>query len=119
MNEQAQREYVQKVREGYLERRENDFDRLKKLDAKVRRPAEIFTYTFGVLSALVLGVGMCLTMGVLGGGGSALMAAGIVIGVLGIGMASANYFLYRAMLQRRKKKYAKEILRLSDACLNG
>ena len=41
---------------------------LKKLDRKAKRKANIFAYTFGTLMALVLGVGMCLSMGVLGGG---------------------------------------------------
>ena len=37
---------------------------LKKLDRKAKRKANIFAYTFGTLMALVLGVGMCLSMGV-------------------------------------------------------
>ena len=33
---------------------------LRKLDAKAKLPATVFTYTFGIITALVAGVGMCL-----------------------------------------------------------
>ena len=35
---------------------------LRKLDAKAKLPATVFTYTFGIITALVAGVGMCLSM---------------------------------------------------------
>ena len=41
---------------------------LKKLDNKVKTPVNIFTYTFGIISALILGLGMCLCMKVIGDG---------------------------------------------------
>ena len=70
---------------------------------------------FGIVGALVLGVGMCLAMEVIG----SMMPLGIVIGVVGIAMVTANYFLYRAILRSRKKKYAKEIVSLSDELLKN
>ena len=42
---------------------------LRKLDAKAKLPATVFTYTFGIITALVAGVGMCLSMKVIGSGG--------------------------------------------------
>ena len=41
---------------------------LRKLDAKAKLPAIIFTYTLGIISALVFGTGMCLAMGEIGSG---------------------------------------------------
>ena len=35
---------------------------LRKLDRKAKSKANIFGYTFGIIMALVLGVGMCLSM---------------------------------------------------------
>ena len=35
---------------------------LRKLDATATLPATVFTYTFGIITALVAGVGMCLSM---------------------------------------------------------
>ena len=71
---------------------------LKKLDAKAKMPATVFTYTFGIASSLVLGVGMCLCMGVLGASTPLMMALGIVIGCIGIAGVSVNYPLYKKIL---------------------
>ena len=105
---------VEHIREQYAEKRVTKFDELKALDKKVKRPAEIFAYTFGVVGALVLGTGMCLAMKVIGD----MMALGIVIGVVGIGMVSVTYALYQKILKTRKRKYSADILALSDELLN-
>lgn len=113
--EEQERQYAQAVRAEYAPKSEeaNRLEQLKALDGAVRRPASIFAYTFGILGALVLGVGMCLAMEVIG----SLMPLGIVVGVVGIAMVSANYFLYRSILNARKKKYAGKIIALSDELL--
>lgn len=41
---------------------------LKKLDNKAKLPATIFTYTFGIIASLVVGLGMCLAMQVIASG---------------------------------------------------
>ncbi len=105
---------VQHIREQYEERQTTKFDELRELDRKVKRPAEIFAYTFGSIGALVLGTGMCLAMKVIGD----MMAFGIVVGLIGIGMVSVTYSLYKAILRSRKKKYSTQIFELSDSLLN-
>lgn len=40
---------------------------LRKLDRHAKRPALVFAYAFGIAMSLVLGVGMCLAMQVIGG----------------------------------------------------
>lgn len=109
-------EFAERIRKGYMPEEENDMERLRKLDRKVRRPAEIAAYTVGIAGALVLGTGMCITMGVIGA--SNLFPLGVVVGVVGLAIAGLNYFMYRAILKRRKKKYAGEVLELSDKLLN-
>ena len=47
---------------------------LKKLDRKAKLPANVFAYTFGIVTALIAGVGMCLSMNVIGGGTTVFMA---------------------------------------------
>lgn len=113
--QEQERKYAESLRRRYGEKSssESKMDQLRKLDAAVRRPAEIFAYTFGIVGALVLGVGMCLAMEII----ADLMPLGIVIGIAGIAIVSVNYFLYRAILKSRKKKHAKEILSLSDELL--
>ena len=85
---------------------------LKKLDRKAKRKANIFAYTFGTLMALVLGTGMCLSMGVLGGG-SIMMTAGIVVGVIGLIGVGVNYPIYHRLLESGKRQYAFEIVQLA------
>lgn len=86
---------------------------LKKLDHKAKMPAQIFAYTFGIAAALVLGVGMCLSMGVIGTGMSYAFQLGIVLGIIGIVGASVDYPLYKRFLKNGKDKYAADIIRLA------
>ena len=101
---------IEKIRAGYIERKETKFDQLKKLNQKVSRPAKVFAYVFGTVASLILGLGMCLAMKVIGD----MMIPGIVIGCVGILLVGVNYRLYEAILASRKKKYAAEVLALSD-----
>ena len=55
--------YAERIASEYAPKRDSKVAALKKLDARARRPAEILAYVLGILSALVLGVGMCLSMG--------------------------------------------------------
>ena len=64
---------------------------LRKLDWKAKRTANIFAYSFGIGMTLVLGVGMCLSMQVIGGGGILITGAGILLGVLGIVGVGLDY----------------------------
>lgn len=86
---------------------------LKKLDRKAKRTANIFAYTFGGLMTLVLGVGMCLSLGVLGSGSSAALLVGVVVGVIGLAGVGINYPIYRKLLESGKNKYAFEIVQLA------
>lgn len=116
MNKNDQQFIVQKIRTQYTEKAHTRLDELKKLDARVKRPANVFAYLFGSLSAIVLGAGMSLVMtdvGTVIGLGDA-MIPGIVIGTIGLIMALLNYPLYRGVLSARKKKYADRILSLSE-----
>lgn len=86
---------------------------LKKLDRKAKSKAEIFTYTFGIISSLILGIGMCLTMKVIGPATVFSFVAGIVIGVIGIAGVCVNYPIYKKLLESGKQKYAFEIIQLA------
>lgn len=86
---------------------------LRKLDAKAKLPANIFTYSLGIVSTLVLGVGMCLSMKVIGSGSPAMVALGIVLGLLGFAGMGANYPIYKKLLAKGKQKYAFEIMELA------
>jgi hypothetical protein len=121
MSNNDQEFLVQKIRTQYTEKQHTELDALKELDAKVKRPANVFAYTYGSISAIIMGSGMSLVMTDIGdiiGLGSALIV-GIAVGLVGMGMALSTYPIYKKMLNARKKKYAPEILKLSDKIMNG
>ena len=86
---------------------------LRKLDRHAKRPALVFTYAFGIAMSLVLGVGMCLAMQVIGDGSALTMGVGIAVGTVGIVGVSVNYLLYRKLLEKGKRKNASDIIRLA------
>lgn len=113
--------YVAQVRDSYIPREHTKLDELKELDKKVRMPALIFAYIFGSAAALIFGLGMCLAMKIIGASlmsASVLMTVGVIIGCVGLALCTANYFIYKAMLNSRKKKYGSRIVTLSDELLN-
>lgn len=106
--------YAQSIANEYSKKNTSKVIALKKLDNKVKLPANIFAYTFGIVSALILGVGMCLSMKVIGNGSAAFTIIGIIIGVIGIVGVSINYPLFRKILNSRKEQYAGDIIRLAE-----
>ena len=107
---------VQKIRTQYTKKQHTELDELRALDRKVKAPANTFAYVFGSLSALIMGSGMSLIMSDVGQaiGIVSPMTPGIVIGLAGLAMAIANYPIYKGILTRRRKKYAQQIIALSD-----
>ncbi len=110
--------YAEHIANEYAPKQTSKVKALKKLDAKAKNPANIFTYTFGIISCLILGTGMCLSMGVIGAGTHLMMGLGIVIGCLGILGVSVNYPLYKKILVRSKNKYATDIIKLANEIAN-
>ena len=86
---------------------------LRKLDARAKLPATVFTYAFGIVTSLITGVGMCLSMKVIGNGTNATFLLGIIIGIVGLLGMSVNYPIYKKMLASGKQKYAFEIMQLA------
>ena len=112
---------VEKIRSQYTEQQHTELDALKALDAKVKKPANVFGYTYGGMGAIVMGAGMSLVMTDIGTmiGLHATMIPGIIIGIAGMGMAVTTYPIYKKILNSRKKKYAGKILELSERIMKG
>ncbi len=121
MNKNDMNFAAQKIRAQYMEKEKNELDELRALDTKVKRPANIFAYIFGSISAIIMGCGMSLVMTniaeTIGMGGDP-MIIGIIIGVVGMILALVNYPIYKGILNSRKKKYAAEILKISEKIIN-
>lgn len=112
---------VQKIRTQYTEKEHTQLDALKELDAKVKRPANVFAYVFGSISAIIMGSGMSLVMTDIGSsiGVENSMVPGIIIGIVGMLMAIINYPIHKSILTSRKKKYADQIMKLSDKIMRN
>lgn len=104
--------YAQSIAKEYAPKTDSKITALRKLDARAKRPATVFTYTFGILSSLVLGTGMCLSMQVIGNDITHVVI-GIIVGIIGMIGCGVNYPLYKQILERSKKKYAFEIVELA------
>lgn len=110
--------YAKRIAEEYAPKKERKVLQLKKLDEKVKRLANIMAYTLGCIGALILGVGMSIVMTDFGPSGLNGLILGIVLGVIGIIICGANYFLYKTILEKRKQKYAFEITELAKEITN-
>lgn len=104
--------YAESIAKEYAPKEDSKILALKKLDQKAKQPANIFAYTFGIISSLVAGLGMSLAMNVIGGT-TAFMVLGIVIGIIGFACCGINYPIYKKILENGKKKYAFEIVQLA------
>lgn len=100
------------IAKDYAPKSDSKIIALKKLDNKAKRPATIFAFTFGIISALIAGTGMCLAMQVIGSG-LAGFVTGIVIGIIGFTCCGINYPIYKKKLEKGKLKYAYEIVQLA------
>lgn len=105
--------YAQQLANEYAPKDASKVVALRKLDKKAKLPATIFTYSLGIIAALIMGVGMCLSMKVIGSGTTSTFVIGIVIGFIGLIGMGINYPIYKKMIVRGKQKYAFEIMELA------
>ena len=112
---------VEKIRSQYTEQEHTELDELKALDAKVKKPAKVFGYTYGSIGAIVMGAGMSLVMTNIGTvlGMTETLIPGIAVGIAGLAMSCTTYPFYKKILNSRKKKYADRIMELSDRIMKG
>jgi len=121
MSKNDQEFLVQKIRTQYTEKEHTQLDELKAMDCKVKKPANVFAYIFGAVSAVIMGCGMSLVMTDIGSvvGLDNAMVPGIAVGVAGLVLAILNYPIYKRILTSRKKKYADKIIALSDKIMEN
>ena len=102
--------YAEAIANEYSVKNTSKVVALKKLDRKAKFPANVTAYTLG----MVLGVGICFSMRVIGAGSTFYMVLGIILGIVGIAGVSVNYAVYKKLLERGKQKYAADIIRLAS-----
>ena len=105
--------YAEQLANEYAPKDTSKVVALRKLDARAKLPSAVFAYTFGITAALVTGVGMCLSMGVIGSASSVSFGVGVIIGFAGLLGMGVNYPIYKKLLAGGKQKYAFEIMQLA------
>lgn len=108
----SQQEEIKKIRDKYStpKQAEDKMEQLRRLDKSVTKPGTVVSLIIGVISTLILGIGMCCTM-VWGGD---LFIIGIIIGVFGMIGVICAYPVYASITKARREKLAAEIIRLSN-----
>lgn len=115
-----EQEEIKAIRNKYAEPQESKdkMAQLRRLDASVTQKATAVSLVVGIIGALIMGIGMSLTMTelaqVLGAYQILAMPVGIIIGVIGIILVCLAYPLYNRVIKRERKKVTPEIMRLTD-----
>ena len=112
---------IREIRERYCPTKDERADkmaRLYKLDSSVTKKATAIAIVFGIVGALILGLGMSLFMTELGTAlGSAELPVGIAIGLVGLILVSLAYPVSNMVTERDRARIAPEVLRLTDELL--
>ena len=106
---------VESIRRKYLPEEESKLETLKRLDCKVQSAGMIESLCFGIIGALVFGIGMCFFLDVFAGV-AWLTALFMIIGTL---LMIPAYPIYRRIAHRTKEKLTPEILRLSEEIMKS
>ncbi len=106
---------VESIRNKYIPREESKLERLKKLDLRVQMAGTIESLCFGIVGALVFGIGMCFFLDVFTG--AAWLTA--LLMVLGAVIMIPAYPIYRRIARKTKTALTPEILRLSEEMINA
>lgn len=97
---------------------EDKMAQLRRLDASVTQKATMVSLMFGIIGALILGIGMSLAMTeigmIVGLTGIPAMLVGSMIGMIGIVLVCIAYPVYQRILKKERQKIAPEIIRLTD-----
>ena len=111
-----QQEEIQRIRQKYMAPEEDKMEQLRRLDRSVTQKATTAALVVGILGALLLGMGMSLTISDVGTllGIENAMLPGIVIGVIGIGVVALAYPLYSHIVKKERERIAPAVLQLTE-----
>jgi uncharacterized membrane protein YeaQ/YmgE (transglycosylase-associated protein family) len=111
----ARNKEVERIRKKYMPCEESKLERLKKLDLRVQSAGMIESLCFGIVGALVFGIGMCFFLDVFAGE-TWLTALLMILGTL---IMIPAYPVYKTIASKTKKNLTPEILRLSDEIIKS
>ena len=111
----ARNKEVESIRRKYMPHEESKLERLKKLDLRVQMAGTIESLCFGIVGALVFGIGMCFFLDVFAG--AAWLTA--LLMVLGAVIMIPACPIYRRIACKTKTELTPEILRLSEEIIKS
>ena len=106
----ARNKEVESIRRKYMPREESKLEKLKRLDYRVQMAGMIEGLCFGIIGALVFGVGMCFFLDVFAG--AAWLTA--ILMICGTLLMIPAYPIYRSIAHKTRVELTPEILRLSE-----
>ena len=112
---------IKRIRDKYVTsevNKEDKMETLRRLDEGVTRKATVTSLVFGIVGALIMGIGMSLAMtdigGIIGINSAFAMIIGVIIGIVGIVLVSVAYPVYNRIIKKEREKIAPEIIRVTD-----
>ena len=111
----ARNKEVESIRRKYMPHEESKLERLKKLDLRVQMAGTIESLCFGIVGALVFGIGMCFFLDAFAG--AAWIT--VLLMVLGTIIMIPAYPIYRRIARKTKTELTPEILRLSEEIMKS
>lgn len=109
-----EREQIEDIRKNYLPKsqEENKFEKMKKLDSKVKNVPTIWGFVVGIIGILIFGLGMTMVLE------WNIIIFGIAVCLIGLIPMIFAYFIYKKLKDKLTEKYKDEILNLSEELLN-
>ncbi len=111
----ARNKEVESIRRKYILHEESKIETLKRLDRKVQGAGVIESLCFGIIGALVFGIGMSIFLEVFSG--AAWLTALLMI--LGTLLMIPAYPIYRRIALKTKAELTPEILRLTEEIMKS
>ena len=108
---------IEEIRKKYLPQSESKLDELKRLDGYVQNSGVLESLCVGISSSLIFGLGMCLTIQIIGNG-AWMIALGVLFSIVGMVGMLAAYPVYRSVFSKTKTKYTPKILELIEELSN-
>ena len=103
------------IRKKYLPQQEDKLEELKRLDQMVQNSGTMAGLCVGVTGTMILGLGMCLAMKVIG----QLPEMGVIVGLIGFACILNAFPACHRTREKAKAKYAPSILQLADELAGG
>ena len=108
----SENEEIKRIREKYEFKKEENskLEQLRKLDESVRITATMVSISVGVIGVLLFGLGLSFILV----WANSLFVAGIINGISGIILIAMALPVYNMVENKKMKKIAPEIIRLTD-----